>query len=262
MIELHPEPERAAQTAERANLTIDVDGFEGPLDLLLELARKQKVDLRKISILKLAQQYAEFIRNADNIRIELAAEYLVMAAWLALIKSRLLIPEASPEEPTGEELAARLAFRLQRLDAMRVSGKKLTARDQLGKDFFAKGMPERLSMVRQPNYRVEILELMQAYAKLKSGEDYKPFDSTRRRYMAVEEAAELIVKMISGTANWSNLAEFLPRSWAGEASHVRSATAAIFAAALELTRSGKLELRQPTAFAPIGIRSSQDSVRD
>ena len=255
----HRRADRAEFMRKPETLTVDVEGFEGPLDLLLELARKQKVDLRRISILELAQQYSEFIRNAENIRMTLAAEYLVMAAWLALIKSRLLLPEANPEEPTGEELAARLAFRLQRLDAMRDASRKLTARRRLGIDFFARGMPERLSMVRQPDYRVSVLELMQAYARLKSGEDYRPFDSTRRRYMAVDAAAELIIKMISDTANWSSLAEFLPKSWAGDAAEVRSATASIFAAALELARSGRLELRQPAAFAQIDIRATRES---
>ena len=258
----HRDTHSAEFASRPETLTVDVGGFEGPLDLLLELARKQKVDLRRIPILELAQQYSEFIRNAENIRTTQAAEYLVMAAWLALIKSRLLLPEANPEEPSGEELAARLAFRLQRLDAMREASGKLNARRQLGIDFFARGMPERLSMVRQPHYSVSVLELMQAYARLKSGEDYRPFDSTRRRYMAVDAAVELIVKMISDTANWSNLAEFLPRSWAGEATEVRSATASIFAAALELARSGTLELRQTVAFSQIDVRATRESASD
>ena len=255
----HQNVHRAEFAKRPETLTVDVGGFEGPLDLLLELARKQKVDLRRIPILELAQQYSDFIRNAENIRTALAAEYLVMAAWLALIKSRLLLPEANPEEPSGEELAARLAFRLQRLDAMREASGRLAARRQLGIDFFARGMPERLSMVQQPHYRVSVLELMQAYARLKSGEDYRPFDTTRRRYMAVDAAAELIVRMISDTADWSNLAEFLPRSWAGEAMEVRSATASIFAAALELARSGTLELRQTVAFSQVDVRAMRES---
>ena len=247
----------SSRSSRQEVLIIDVEGFEGPLDLLLELARKQKVDLRRISVLKLVQQYAEFIRTAENIRIELAAEYLVMAAWLALIKSRLLLPDSNPDSPSGEELAARLAFRLRRLDAMRDAARKLMSRRQLGADFFARGMPERLSMIRQPDYQVSILELMQAYAGLNAGKDYRPYDTVRQRYMAVEEAAEIIVNLIVNTSNWSTLAEFLPKAWAGNAAEIRSATAAIFAAALELARSGKLEMRQSTPFAPIDVRGNQ-----
>ncbi len=240
-------------------LVVDVDGFEGPLDLLLDLARKQKVDVKRISVLELARQYSEFIRRSESIRIELAAEYLVMAAWLALIKSRLLLPEPASDEPSGEELAARLAFRLRRLDAMRNAARDLTVRKQLGKDFFARGMPEQLALIHHPQYNVTVLELMKAYAGLKSGRDYKPFDTARRRYMAVEEATKLIVDMLSDTVEWASLAEFLPKGWAGDAEEIRSATASMFAATLELARSGKLQMRQASAFAQIDIRGNRES---
>jgi len=239
-------------------LIIDVAGYEGPLDVLLELARKQKVDLRKISVLRLVRQYAEFIENTDSIRMEQAAEYLVMAAWLALIKSRLLIPETETGEPSGEELAARLAFRLQRLDAMRKSARRLMERNQLGKEFFARGMPENLREVRHSTYQASLLELMQAYARMTARNEYRPFEASRRRYMAVQEASRILAALLPGAVSWSQLTEFLPKAWLGESREIRSALAAIFAAALELARSNQLTLRQATAFAPIEIKEGSD----
>ena len=249
------EPARASDDV----LIIDVGGFEGPLDLLLELARKQKVDLRRISVLELSRQYSAFIQQSETIRIELAAEYLVMAAWLVLIKSRLLLPVSDPELASGEELASILAFRLQRLDAMRDAARKLTSRNQLGRDVYARGMPEQLSLVRHAQFRVTVLELMKAYAGLKVGDAYKPYESARTRYMAIEDATKQIVGMLGKTSDWTSLTEFLPRSWAGGEAEIKSATASIFAAALELARVGKLELRQAAAFSPIDIKGGSES---
>ncbi len=239
-------------------LIIDVAGYEGPLDVLLELARKQKVDLRKISVLTLVRQYAEFIENTESIRMEQAAEYLVMAAWLALIKSRLLIPETESGEPSGEELAARLAFRLQRLDAMRKSARRLMERSQLGKEFFARGMPENLRVIRHSNTEASLLELMHAYARMTARNEYRPYEAARRRYMAVQEASRILASLLPGAVSWSQLTEFLPKAWLGESREIRSALAAIFAAALELARSNHLTLRQAAAFAPIEIKGGSD----
>jgi len=157
-------------------LIVDVDGFEGPLDLLLTLSRTQKVDLRKISVLQLAEQYLGFIEKAKELRLELAADYLVMAAWLAFLKSRLLLPPDPTEEgPSGEELAAHLAFQLERLAAMRDAAAKLMARDQLGRDFFARGIPEDVTRIRKVTYTATLLDLMQAYARIKTKDEFRPW---------------------------------------------------------------------------------------
>ena len=157
-------------------LIVDVDGFEGPLDLLLTLSRTQKVDLRKISVLGLAEQYMAFINEARALRIELAADYLVMAAWLAFLKSRLLLPpDPEDEGPSGEDLAAHLAFQLERLAAMREAAAKLMARDQIGRDFFVRGIPENVSRVRKVTYEASILDLMQAYARLRTRDEFRPY---------------------------------------------------------------------------------------
>ena len=177
------EPELWDSQAEAVNarleteaLIVDVDGFEGPLDLLLTLSRTQKVDLRTISVLKLAEQYLEFVDKAKELRIELAADYLVMAAWLAFLKSRLLLPpDPADEGPSGEELAAHLAFQLERLAAMRDAAAKLMARDVLGRDFFARGIPEEVRCVRHVKYTASLLDLMQGYARIRTKDEFRPF---------------------------------------------------------------------------------------
>src|SRR5210317_1428575 len=157
-------------------LIVDVDGFEGRLDVLLMLSRTQKVDLRKISVLALAEQYLAFVEKAKTLRIELAADYLVMAAWLAFLKSRLLLPpDPADEGPSGEELAAHLAFQLERLSAMRDCAAKLMARDQKGRDFFVRGVPEGVTRVRKVRYTATLLDLMQGYARLRTKDDFRPY---------------------------------------------------------------------------------------
>lgn len=236
-------------------LIVDVDGYEGPLDLLLTMSRTQKVDLRQISILSLARQYLAFIAQARDLRIELAADYLVMAAWLAFLKSRLLLPpDPEAEGPSGEELAAHLAFQLERLSAMRDAAAKLMGRDQKGRDFFARGITEDVSRVRQVKYTASLLDLMQAYARIKTKDDFRPFVMDRFAVMTLEQALERMRHLIGFAGEWTDIASYLPDDWQTDPAKRRSATAANFAASLELAKEGRIEIRQGDIFAPIQIR--------
>ncbi|SIN96842.1 segregation and condensation protein A [Vannielia litorea] len=236
-------------------LIIDVDGFEGPLDLLLTLGRTQKVDLRKISILQLAEQYLGFVERAKQLRIELAADYLVMAAWLAFLKSKLLLPpDPSEEGPSGEELAAHLAFQLERLSAMREVSARLMARDQLGRDFFPRGVPESVERVRRVTYTATLLDLMQAYARIRTKDEFRPFVMDRENLYTMEQALDRLRGLIGYAGEWTNLMTYLPEGWENDPMRRRSATAATFAASLELVKHGHLTIRQEDTFAPIQIK--------
>jgi len=236
-------------------LIVDVAGFEGPLDLLLTLSRTQKVDLRRISILQLSEQYLAFVEKARHLRIELAADYLVMAAWLAFLKSRLLLPPDPTEEgPSGEELAAHLAFQLERLQAMRDVAARLMARDQKGRDFFARGLPEEMTARRRITYTATLLDLMQAYARIRTKDEFRPFVMDRDAIMSMEQALERMRGLIGYAGDWSDLTSWLPEGWELDPARRRSATAATFAASLQLVKEGALELRQGESFAPIQIR--------
>ena len=238
-------------------LIVDVDGFEGPLDLLLTLSRTQKVDLRKISVLGLAEQYMAFINEARALRIELAADYLVMAAWLAFLKSRLLLPpDPEDEGPSGEDLAAHLAFQLERLAAMREAAAKLMARDQIGRDFFVRGIPENVSRVRKVTYEASILDLMQAYARLRTRDEFRPYALDRASVYTLEAALERMRGLIGLAGDWTDLERYLPDDWSSDPQRRRSATAGNFAAALELAKAGKVELRQSDIFSPIELRKA------
>ncbi|APX90889.1 segregation/condensation protein A [Brevirhabdus pacifica] len=239
-------------------LIVDVDGFEGPLDLLLTLSRSQKVDLRKVSVLGLAEQYLEFIRTAAELRIELAADYLVMAAWLAFLKSRLLLPpDPSEEGPSGDELAAHLAFQLERLAAMRDAAAKLMARDQLGRDFFARGLEEDMTRVRSIRYKATLLDLMQAYARLRTKDEFRPYAMDREFVFTMEQALERLRGLIGFAGDWTDLSSYLPEGWTSDPVKRRSATAATFAASLELAKAGAIEIRQSEVFAPITVRRKE-----
>jgi len=236
-------------------LIVDVDGFEGPLDLLLMLSRTQKVDLRQISILALAQQYLAFIEEAKSLRIELAADYLVMAAWLAFLKSRLLLPpDPTADGPSGEELAAHLAFQLERLAAMRDVAAKLMARDQLGRDMFTRGLTEDVTRVRRVQWTASLLDLMQAYARIRTRDDFRPFVLDREAVMTMEQALERMRHLIGFAGDWTEIASYLPEGWDADPVRRRSSMAATFAASLELVKEGKIELRQSDVYAPILIR--------
>lgn len=236
-------------------LVVDVDGFEGPLDILLVLARTQKVDLRKVSILQLAEQYLRFVEEAKRLRIELAADYLVMAAWLAFLKSRLLLPKDPEEEgPSGEELAAHLAYQLERLEAMRRVAAQLLARDQKGRDFFVRGAPESVATARKTDWDASLLDLMQAYARIKTKESFSPLHLKREPVMTMEHALERLRFIVGNMLDWSDLSSFLPDGWQVDPKRRRSAIAASFAASLEMVKSGEIELRQDKIFAPVMIK--------
>jgi segregation and condensation protein A len=239
-------------------LVVDLDGFEGPLDLLLTLARSQKVDLRRISILRLAEQYLGFVEAAKRLRIELAADYLVMAAWLAYLKSRLLLPPDPAEAgPSGDDLAAHLAFQLQRLEAMRGVAAQLMARDQLGRDVFGRGAVEAVRRELRVVHTADMLDLLRAYARVKTRDDFTPLHLARGPVSTMETALERMRGLIGTAIDWVSLSAWLPDDWVGEPVRRRSATAGSFAAALELVKAGRLEIRQDRAFAPIYLRQSQ-----
>jgi segregation and condensation protein A len=239
-------------------LIVDVDGFEGPLDLLLTLSRTQKVDLRKISVLQLAEQYLGFVEQARTLRIELAADYLVMAAWLAFLKSRLLLPpEPGDDGPSAEDLAAHLAFQLERLQAMRDAAARLMARDQLGRDFFARGLPEDLTHHRKVTYTATLLDLMRAYAQIRTKDEFRPFVLDREHVYTMEQALDRMRGLIGYAGDWATLTSFLPEGWDVTPMARRSAMAAHFAAVLEMAKSGQLTLRQGETFAPIELRRRQ-----
>ncbi|MFT7595541.1 MAG: segregation and condensation protein A [Paracoccaceae bacterium] len=243
-------------------LIVDVDGFEGPLDVLLTLSRTQKVDLRKISVLELARQYLAFVEKAKVLRIELAADYLVMAAWLAFLKSRLLLPPDPTEEgPSGEELAAHLAFQLERLQAMRDAAARLMGRDRLGRDFFARGQGEDVARIRTVRYSATLLDLMQGYARIRTRDDFRPFVMDRKSVFTMEQALERMRGLIGYAGSWTDMATYLPDGWDGDPMRRRSATASTFAASLELVKEGHLEIRQSESFAPIQLRK-KDKPRD
>ena len=250
--------EDAISVAERMAaeaLIVDVDGFEGPLDVLLMLSRTQKVDLRKISVLDLARQYLSFVEKAKVLRIELAADYLVMAAWLAFLKSRLLLPpDPSEEGPSGEELAAHLAFQLERLQAMRDVAARLMARDRMGRDFFARGIPEDVTRTRQVIYTASLLDLMQGYARIRTRDEFRPFTMDRDAVFTMEQALERMRGLIGFAGSWTDLTSYLPDGWHSDPAKRRSATASTFAASLELAKEGKVELRQTETFAAIQLR--------
>ncbi len=236
-------------------LIVDVGAFEGPLDLLLTLSRTQKVDLRQISILALARQYLAFVEKAKQLRLELAADYLVMAAWLAFLKSRLLLPpDPLAEGPSGEELAAHLAFQLERLQAMREVAAKLMARDQLGRDFFACGITEDVTRVRRVTYTATLLDLMQGYARIRTRDDFRPFVMDRDAVMTMEQALDRMRGLIGYAGEWTDISSYMPDGWTADPGRRRSATAATFAASLELAKEGHIDIRQSDTFAPIQIR--------
>lgn len=236
------------------SLVVDLAGFEGPLDLLLHLARTQKVDLTRISVLALAEQYLVFIDRARKIRIELAADYLVMAAWLAYLKSRLLIPkQAKDDGPSGEEMAAGLAFRLKRLEAMRDAATRLVNRNRLGRDVFARGMPEHIPVERSSTFEASLYDLLNAYASLRQRHAITQVTIEKRTVWSLAEARDILSLLIGEFEDWTALDHFMLRYLTDPADRT-TAIASAFAATLEMVREGRLELRQDGAFQPIYLR--------
>lgn len=236
-------------------LVVDVDGFEGPLDLLLHLARAQKVDLSRISVLALVEQYITFIDQARKLRLELAADYLVMAAWLAFLKSRLLIPKPVGEDgQSGEELAAVLQFRLRRLEAMRDAASRLVNRNRLGRDVFARGMPETVIVDRRNEYSASLYDLLTAYASQRQRQAITNVRIAKRGVWSLKEARDILTRLIGDFDEWTALDMFLMRYLTSPGQRA-TAVASSFAASLELVREGQLEVRQDAAFAPLYIRA-------
>ena len=233
---------------------VDVDGFEGPLDLLLTLARKQKVDLARVSILALADQYLSFIDAARRVRLELAADYLVMAAWLAYLKSRLLLPKPDKaDEPSGEELAEDLAARLTRLETIRSAGQALMARMRLGLDVFQRGDPERLSVVKRPLFEATLFDLLSAYASRRQKTTQSVYEMERRTVFSLADAREALERLIGRSLDWAPMDSYLLH-YLADPRERRSVLASSFAACLELVREGRADLRQDGAFEPLYVR--------
>jgi segregation and condensation protein A len=235
-------------------LTLNLDGWEGPLDLLLNLARGQKVDLAQISILQLVDQYSDYIANARALKLEIAADYLVMAAWLAYLKSCLLLPKDPEQDPSPEEVALRLQMRLQRLDAMREAGARLLGRDRVGRDVFVRGAPEGLRLVRKSAWQVSPFELFSAYGTVKARTQPAMHVVHSRSVMTLDDAIERVGRMIGMAIDWMEISHLLPDS--DDPAFRRSALASSFVAVLELARRGRLDLSQDEPFAILRLRAA------
>jgi segregation and condensation protein A len=233
-------------------LNLTLDGWEGPLDLLLNLARAQKVDLAQISILALVEQYLAYLGEVRALKLEIAADYLVMAAWLAYLKSCLLLPKDPEADPSPDEIALRLQMRLQRLDAMREAGARLLGRDRIGRDVFLRGAPEGLRLIRKAAWQARSFDLFAAYGAVRARTQPAMHVVHARSVMTLEEAIERVAKMIGMALDWTFLEMFLPQS--EDAQFRRSALASSFLAALELARRGRLEIAQDEPFAPIKLK--------
>jgi segregation and condensation protein A len=242
-------------------LVVDLGTYEGPLDVLLTLAREQKVDLTKISILALADQYLTFVQAVKRVRLEVAADYLVMAAWLAYLKSKLLLPmppEAQDAEPSAAEMAEALAFQLQRLQAMRQAGERLMALPQFGRQVFGRGAPEGLKLVRKPSYDLSYYELLKAYGQVNSRVETRTLTIAPSEFYSMEAALERLEAMLGWMPDWTTLQSFIPAGLGGGVL-ARSAIAATFSASLELVRSGRIQIRQDGRFGPIFVRRAPEN---
>lgn len=245
---------------------VDVDGFEGPLHLLLGLARKQKVDLRKVSVLELAEQYLAFVTDAREKRIDLAADYLLMASWLAFLKSRLLLPKTekqADDEVSADDLASRLAFRLQRLEAMRDAGEALMNGDILNRDVFPRGLPERPVVVKRAQYNTRLIDLMAAFAKIQTRQSReKPHEVVKQYVLPLEEARKTIVRVLPTMGDrWASLNEVADTGGRSEEDHApsKSRLASLFAASLDLTKAKRIDLRQDSYREPVMVRYMEDA---
>jgi len=254
----HPDLQFEAELPERGAdepaLVVDVEGFEGPLDLLLTLARQQKVDLAKISILALADQYLAFIEAARQMRLELAADYLVMAAWLAYLKSRLLLPDPHPPEGmSAEDMANALALRLRRLEAIRTVAEQLLGRPQLGRDVFDRGLPEPIEEIKHPQWSATLYDLLSAYASRRQTKARSFVRVPKRTVWSLAEARQALERLIGQSMDWSPLDQYLI-AYLVDPSLKATVMASSFAAALELAREGHIELHQQGSFTPLYLR--------
>jgi segregation and condensation protein A len=253
------EAELAERGSDEPELVVDVEGFEGPLDLLLTLARQQKVDLAKISILALADQYLAFIEAARKLRLELAADYLVMAAWLAYLKSRLLLPEPPAHDGlSAEDMANALAQRLRRLEAIRQVAEQLVNRPQLGREVFQRGQPELIAEIRRPQWSATLYDLLSAYAVRRQNQARAYVRVPKRTVWSLAEAREVIERLVGRSFYWSPLDQYLVE-YLVEPSLRATVLASSFAATLELVRERRLEMHQHAAFAPLYLRARPDA---
>jgi segregation and condensation protein A len=253
IVQFTPEVAPELASGEQA-LIVDVEGFEGPLDVLLMLARQQKVDLAKISILALADQYLTFIEEARRLRLELAADYLVMAAWLAYLKSRLLLPDShAPEGQTAEDMANALALRLKRLEAIREVAERLFGRPLLDRDIFGRGQPEPIAHIKRPEWTATLYDLLSAYASQRQKHALSHLRFAKRTVWSLAEARDVLERLIGGSSDWSRLDEYLI-AYVVEPALAATVFASSFASALELVREGHAEIHQQQAFAPIFMR--------
>ncbi|MEM9501310.1 MAG: ScpA family protein [Pseudomonadota bacterium] len=261
MPESWPADEVAQQGAKSGDkaLYLELDGWEGPLDLLLDLARRQKVDLRQISILELVDQYLTYIEQVEALRLELAADYLVMAAWLAYLKSSLLLPKDEQDDPSPEELALRLQLRLQRLGAMREAAARMMARDRIGRDIFLRGAPEGLRIDRKTKWKSDAYSLIQAYGQVKARTAPRIYHVADRPVMTLDSALDRVSAMLGVTLDWMELRDFLPPR--AEPALRKSALASSFVAALELARLGRAEISQEEAYGALRIRRLKEAER-
>jgi len=244
-----------ARASDEPSLVVDVNGFEGPLDLLLHLARNQKVDLSRISVLALAEQYLRFIEGVRALRLELAADYLVMAAWLAFLKSKLLIPKQPGDDgESGEELAAVLQFRLKRLEAMRDAASRLVNRNRLGRDVFQRGLPEMVIVEKRNEFSATLYDLLTAYASQRQRQAITNVRIAKRGVWSLKEARDILTRLIGTFRDWTALDQFLIEYLTGPEDRP-TAIASTFAASLELVREGTIEVRQHAAFEPLYIRN-------
>jgi segregation and condensation protein A len=255
-----PNPDLAAgRSGGSGDFLVSLDGYEGPLDVLLTLSRQQKLDLTGISILDLAEQYLTFIAEARRLRLEVAADYLVMAAWLAYLKSRLLLPaQPGDEEPTGEELAARLQHQLQRLKAMREAAETLMQRQRLGVDIFPRGAPEGVTVIRKSHYECSLYDLLMAYVGQVDRSDMASVTLRPPAILSIEEAVRRLSLFLGNMPDWASLEAFLPTELK-VGLELRSALASTFTASLELAKQGRLHLRQGQSFGPIYIKETDTS---
>jgi segregation and condensation protein A len=253
------ESELAERSGDEPSLMVDVEGFEGPLDLLLTLARQQKVDLAKISILALADQYLAFIEEARKMRLELAADYLVMAAWLAYLKSRLLLPEQHPAEGlSAEEMANALALRLRRLESIRKFAEQLMSRPQLGRDIFQRGQPEPIGEIKHPQWSATLYDLLSAYASRRQIQSRSVVRVPKRTVWSLAEAREALERLVGQNMDWSPLDQYLV-AYLTDPEAAATVLASSFAAALEMIREGRLEAHQQGAFSPLYLRKKRNA---
>ena len=249
-----PFAQNAAEAREEGSFVVDVEGFEGPLDLLLDLARRQKVDLSKISVLALVEQYLEFIAAARRLRLELAADYLVTAAWLAYLKSRLLLPQAAKgEEPEGAELAEALQLRLRRLDAIRAAAEALVNRPRLGRDMFLRGLPEPALAGGAPQWRASLYELLTAYAQRRQKQALSRVTVKQRFVWSLARARDEIEKFAGGAIDWTVLDTYL-MAFCTTPEIRRTVWASTLSSSLEMAREGMISIRQDAAFSPLWIK--------